>query len=178
MFIIESQSQFIRHYVGNEAVAQAVAEDLRNRKECFKPESVEVVDCVVGQWDPGGMLWVGDKHHTFDLGETQVDVYYQHLKSFIQWVTADKTQKAREYNDIKYHKIHSGYMSCVCVTPSEYETLLHQINDAELIFKGSVSDDERQRRINNAGVLQVTKIKNEDGDEQLAITKPIDPVMN
>jgi len=176
MFEVESEWQFIRHYVGNRAVAEAVAANLADRGK--HPEAVTVVPCDMGVWDPGGSLWTGDTRHTFDLGETQIEVYYQHLSAFVSWVIRKKTKEIRIQDGVSYHKIHSGYMGCICVTPAEYQTLLEQVNDVELAFKGSIAREESRSRSAQAGVLQVARVKDKDGQDQVAVVAPIDPTLN
>lgn len=178
MFVIDSNFQYIRHFVGNPDVATAIMEDLKSREDTINPEAIKIKDCEEGFWDPGGPLWTGDKIHTFDLGDTKFRVHHQHIPDFAYWVRHDNTQQVRDWNGTKYHKIHSGYLSCICVTPDEYETLFEQLRDPQLIFEGASAQEERLDRMSQAGIVQVAKVQDEEGNDKLAVVERVKPTLN
>ena len=177
MFRVNSKFQYIHHYVSSKEIAEAIRDDLASREDCVHSEEVVVEDCnESAKWDPGGSLWIGDKKHTFSLKGIDIEVYFQHINSFEEWVWRSH-KDLRDWNGVKYHKIHSGYLFCVCVSPDELDELIKQF-DVELDFKASASEEEFDRRMHEAGVLRVADIKDADGNEKRVVLKPDKPILH
>lgn len=172
MFKVNSEFQYIHHFVSSRDIANAVKDDLASREDCQHPELINVEEVTDNaRWDPGGSLWVGDKTHIFSLPNINIEVYLQHVNAFIAWVNRAK-EEVRDWQGTKYHKIHSGYLFCICLSPDEIDKLIEQFNDVNLTFSASVSEEERSERMAMAGILSVAKVKDSDGNEQIAVIKP------
>jgi len=179
MFYVESRFQYIHHCVSSREIADAVREDLSSRKDCANPELVIVEETSNNaKWDPGGPIWIGDEKHIFKLQNINIEVCFQHINYLKSFVISAKN-KLREWNGVKYHKIHSGYMWCVCVSPNELDELIEQLEDQELLFKASASLDEVEERKSSAGIVQVRAVKDDDdGKERLVEVKRKEQVLN
>jgi len=176
MFIIDSKFQYIFHFASTEGIANAVRDDLASRECCEHPELVVIEDHAdnPANWDPGGVLMKGDKKFTFTLDNIKIEIYRQHYPYFVDWI---QHATLREWFDVKYYKIHSGYMSCLCITPDEFEQLKEQINNPELAMKASISCYERQEVVENA-FEQVAKVIDQNGDHAVVKIKKEKSILN
>lgn len=176
MFLIESNFQFIRHYATNRQVATAVVKDLQSRDSCVDPESITIKECDFGDWDPGGAICLNDDTHVFDFNGSKLNVYQQHLFRFSYWV--NQASNERMSGSVAYYKVHSGYLSCFCVTPDEYKKLVSDINSADFKFKSSAEFEDNLSKLNEAGIIFATKIPDENGNDVVMVTKPIAPTIH
>lgn len=176
--MVDSKFQYIHHFVSSKEIANAVKEDLVNREDCKHPDIITAEEHDgTARWDPGGSLWVGDKTHVFSLTNIDIEVYLQHVNAFVIWANRAK-EKLRDWHGVKYHKIHSGYLFCICISPDELDELINQLNNPELAFKASTSEEERNERMSAAGILKAVKIKDSDGNEKVIVIKPKKPTLN
>ena len=176
MFVIDSKFQYIFHFASTEEIASAVRDDLASREDCEHPELVVVEehnDKPAG-WDPGGVLMKGDKTFTFKLKNMEIEIYRQHYYHFVDWI---QHASLREWFNTKYYKIHSGYMSCLCITPEEFDQLKDQVNNPELALKASISCHERQAVVENS-FEQVAMSKDEDGNPVVVKVKKKETILN
>lgn len=176
MFIIDSKFQYIFHFASTKEIADAIKEDLASREDCEHPELVTAEDHgdKHAGWDPGGVLMKGDKTFVFELDNIKIEIYRQHYTYFVDWI---QHASLREWFDTKYYKIHSGYMSCLCITPNELAELKRQISNPELALKASVSYHERQAAIEDS-FEQVAEAQDENGNSVVVKIKKKDPILN
>ena len=172
---ITSDFQYIYHFASTKEIADTVVNDISSIDECQYADSIAIEECKETWWDPGSSLWVGDDRHVFKLNDIDIKVYIQHINIFAEWVY--KTE-LRTFNGVDYYKIHSGYMACVCITPTEYEKLKAQLSDPELGFKATNAFEERCRRVEASGIIQCARITDEDGNKKIVRIKPKDPILN
>jgi hypothetical protein len=176
MFIIDSKFQYIFHFASTKEIAGAVKDDLANRDDCEHPELITVEDRKdqSANWDPGGVLMRNDKTFTFILDNITIEIYRQHFFHFVDWV---QHASLREWFDIKYYKIHSGYLGCLCITCDELEQLKDQLNDPNLSLEATVSNHERQTVVEDS-FEQVRRGKDSDGNPVIVKIKRKEPTLN
>lgn len=176
MFKIDSKFQYIFHFASTEEIANAIKDDLASREECEYPGLVEIENCEdePASWDPGGILMVNDKTFIFKLKNIAIEIKRQHFSYFVDWV---QHAELREWFDTKYYKIHSGYLSCLCITHDEFEELKFQLNNSELALAAMASIQARQAAIEGA-FIQVAKVKDEDGNPVVVKVKRQEHTLN
>ncbi|MHA2280060.1 MAG: hypothetical protein ACXAC5_04185 [Promethearchaeota archaeon] len=176
MFIIDSKFQYIFHFASTEEIAKAVRDDLASRKDCEHPELIVTEDRKdqSANWDPGGVLMTNDKTFTFTLDNITIEIYRQHFFYFVDWV---QRASPREWFGVKYYKIHSGYLGCLCITYNELEQLKDQLNDPNLSLEATVSDHERQAVIEDS-FDQVRRAEDKDGNPVLVKVERKKPTLN
>lgn len=176
MFKVDSNLQYINHLVSTEEIANAVRDDLANRESCKSPELVVVKDCKdeSAGWDPGGVLMMNDKEFTFNLKNITIKIKQQHFSYFVDWV---QHTNLREYSNVKYYKIHSGYFSCLCITESEFEQLKGQLNNPKLALEAMVSSQKKQEAVEGS-IIQVAKAKDENGNDIIVKVKKKENILN
>jgi len=157
------------HFASNESIANEVMDELESRFGAMKMDTIDSNECV---WDPGGMMLVDDKMHSFLLSENITVMCLAQHCDFLASHIHSYDDKPLHGTNTQYVKFHGRYF-CICMTPEEFHNLciLVKFVDEDEIAESKAKREAKIDELVESGHV-VRAIKDADGKVKIASPSP------